>query len=265
MKSYLDSYIESLLATGRFCFTRNELRETLESSDDAIQQCLGRFARKQMIHAVRNGFYVIIPPEHRKSGILPPEMFVDDFMRYLNRPYYVGLLSAAAMHGAGHQQPQTFSVITTRPPIRPIQYKNLKIRFPVKSDMPQNGIERKKTPSGYISVSSPELTAMDLMTYLKQSGGLEAVIAVLEELCEQLTPEKLKQVASGSIPSTALQRLGFVFDEVFNRDELAEALYIELQTRKFFHIPLNPAETKGSHTINKKWKISINTDLEAEL
>lgn len=265
MKSYLDSYIESILASGRFFFTRDELRQKVDASDPAIQQCLTRFSRKKLIHSVRNGFYIIIPPEYRTKGLLPPEMFIDDFMRHLNRPYYVGLLSAAALHGAGHQQPQTFSVITARPPIRPILYRNLKIFFPVKSEMPRGGIDQKKTPSGYINVSSAELTALDLMTYLKQSGGLPAATSVLEELIELMTSEKLKQTVSGSVPSTALQRLGFVLDEVFTQSELADSLYDELQTRKFFHTLLNPAEAKGSNPINKKWKISINTDLEAEL
>jgi len=265
MKLYLDNYIETLLANGRYYVTREELDSRFEVNDPAMRHGLRRLTRNKLILQVRGGFFVIIPPEHRTRGMLPPEMFINDFMGHLNRPYYVGLLSAAALHGAGHQQPQTFSVITARPPIRPIQYKNLRICFPVKSEMPQNGIEQKKTPSGYINVSSPELTAIDLMTYLKQSGGLPAAASVLEELIELMIPEKLKQTVSGSVPSTALQRLGFMLDEVFTQRELADPLYDELQTRKFFHIPLNPAEGKGSHPINKKWKISVNADLEIEL
>lgn len=265
MKLYLDNYIETLLANGRYYVTREELDSRFGVNEAAMRHGLRRLTRNKLILQVRSGFFVIIPPEHRNRGLLPPEMFIDDFMRYLKRPYYTGLLSAAALHGAGHQQPQTFSVITARPPIRPILYKNLKIFFPVKSEMPQNGIEQKKTPAGYIAISSPELTAIDLMTYLKQSGGLPAVTSVLEELAEQMSPEKLKQTAVRAVPSTSLQRLGFVLGEVLSRSELADSLYDELQTRKFFHIPLNPAEAKGSHPINKKWKVTINTDLEAEL
>jgi predicted transcriptional regulator of viral defense system len=265
MKLYLDNYIESLLANGRYYVTRKELDSQFGVNEVAMRHGLRRLTRNKLILQVRSGFFVIIPPEHRNHGILPPEMFIDDFMRYLKRPYYAGLLSAAALHGAGHQQPQIFSVITDRPSIRHIQYKNLKICFPVKSEMPQAGIEQKKTPAGYIAVSSPELTALDLMTYLKQSGGLPAATAVLEELSELMTPEKLKPVASKPVPSTALQRLGFLLDTVFNREELADTLYTELQTRNFFHIPLNPAEAKGINPISKKWKISINADLEAEL
>ncbi len=263
MKPYLGSYIESVLSGGRYYFTREELHKKFDANEAAIRQCLQRLTRHKLILQIRNGFYVIIPPEYRNSGVLPPGMFIDDFMRYHNRPYYVGLWSAAALHGAAHQQPQTFSVITTKPPIRAIRCKNLNIRFPVKSDMPQTGIEKKKTPTGYINVSSPELTAMDLMIYLKQSGGLPAVTSVLDELIELMTRAGFKQIVASSVPAAVLQRLGFVLDDIFNRSDLAEVLYSELQTRKFFHVLLNTADDKGASSVSKKWKVSVNIDLDA--
>ncbi len=36
-------------------------------------------------------------------------------MRHLGQPYYVGLLSATAIHGAGRQQPMVFQVLTSKP------------------------------------------------------------------------------------------------------------------------------------------------------
>jgi predicted transcriptional regulator of viral defense system len=60
---------------------------------------------------IREGFYVIVPLEYASSGILPPEWFIDELMKFLRQPYYVGLLSAAAIHGAAHQQPQEFHVV----------------------------------------------------------------------------------------------------------------------------------------------------------
>lgn len=263
MKSYLDNYIESLLSSGRYTFTRKELLTQFDAGETAIRQCLQRLNRKKIIRPIRNGFYIIIPPEHRNVGILPPEMFIGEFMRYLNRPYYVGLLSAAALHGAGHQQPQTFSVITTKPPIRSIKLPNLKLCFSVRSHMPQNGIGQKKTPAGYINLSSPELTALDLVTYLKQSGGIAAVVSVLEELAENMAPEKLK--IPESVPSTALQRLGYILDDVLDEKPLADAIWKVLQSRSFFHSPLNPAVGESNGPISKKWKIYINIDLEETL
>jgi len=263
MKPYLDSYIESLLSSGHYCFTRDELHKKFDANDAAIRQCLQRLSRNKIILHIRNGFYVIIPPEYRKAGVLPPEMFIGEFMHNLNRPYYIGLLSAAALHGAGHQQPQRFSVITEKPPIRPVELSNLKISFPVKSKIPPIGIEQKKTPAGYINVSSPELTALDLMTYFKQSGGIASVTAVLEELAESMVPEKMKITQATS--STALQRLGYVLEEVLDEKPLADAVWEVLKSRSFFHIPVNPSGDKSNCPISKRWKVTINIDLESEL
>lgn len=265
MKPYLDSHIESLLASGCYTFTRSELREQFNSGEDAIRQCLQRLTKNKVVRQIRNGFYVIIPPEYRNAGLLPAEMFIGQFMHHLERPYYVGLLSAAALHGAGHQQPQLFSVITEKPPIRPIELKQIKIRFTVRSHMPRTGIEEKKTPAGYINISSPELTALDLMTYLKQSGGISAVTSVIEELAESMSPEKLEEAAQQAVPTASLQRLGYLLENVLNEKDLADALVSRLQSGNYFHIPLSPSESKSSVPINKKWKIYINTNPEPEL
>jgi predicted transcriptional regulator of viral defense system len=265
MKQYLDSYIEFLLASGRFHFTREDLHSRFGKNDVAIRHGLRRLTQNKQIHLVRNGFYIIIPPEYRNTGILPPQMFIGQFMHHQERPYYVGLLSAAALHGAGHQQPQLFSVITEKPPIRPIELKQLKIRFTVRSHMPQTGVEEKKTPAGYINISSPELTALDLITYLKQSGGIAAVTSVIEELAESMAPEKLKEAVQQAVPAATLQRLGYLLENVLDEKDLAEALVPRLQSGNVFHIPLSPAESKSGCSINKKWKIYINIDLEAEL
>ena len=48
---------------------------------------------------------------------------------YLGKPYYVGLLSAAALHGAAHQQPMTDYIVTQTPAPRNISNKRLKIAF----------------------------------------------------------------------------------------------------------------------------------------
>jgi hypothetical protein len=37
--------------------------------------------------------------------MLPVYLFADDLMKSLKKNYYLGLYSAAAIHGAGHQQP----------------------------------------------------------------------------------------------------------------------------------------------------------------
>ncbi len=265
MKAYLDHYIEELLSLGRYCFTRNELRERFDVGDAAIRQCLRRLVRSGTVRPIRSGFYIIVPPEYRSRGILPAEMFIDDFMQYLGRPYYVGLLSAAALHGAAHQQPQSFTTLIAKPAVRPIRANGMNLVFPVKSAMPTIGIEQKKSAAGYFNVSSPELTALDLMAYLQQVGGVAAIVSVLEELAELLNKENLAHVAKEAAQTSSLQRLGYVLDEVLGEKGLSGVVLAELRNRNCFHIPLAPSvESRGGPT-SKPWKVRINIDLESEL
>jgi predicted transcriptional regulator of viral defense system len=192
-------------------------------------------------------------------------MFIDDFMRHLGRPYYVGLLSAAALHGAAHQQPQSFFTIIAKPPVRPVQANGMNLQFSVKSAMPLTGIDKKKSAAGYFRVSSPALTAIDLLGYLRQVGGIAAAFPVLEELVELLDEESLGQVAKEASQTASLQRLGYMLGEVLGEKGLSDVAMAELRSREYFHISLDPSvESQGCH-ISQRWKVRVNADLETGL
>ncbi|MDR0795758.1 MAG: type IV toxin-antitoxin system AbiEi family antitoxin, partial [Tannerella sp.] len=133
-----------------------------------LRQVLYRLKKKNEIIQIRQGFYVIIPPEYSKQGIIPPYLYIDDLMKSLDKPYYVGLLSAAALHGAAHQQPTGYTVITQSPAPRSID--KFKVLFFSKKEFLRDGIVQRKTPAGYINVSSPELTALDFFDYNHKFG-----------------------------------------------------------------------------------------------
>ena len=75
---------------------------------------LSRIIRKRIIHSPYRGFYVITPPQYALKGIVPPVYYVDQLLAYLHKPYYIGLLNAAELHGAGHQRSQKCSVVTIK-------------------------------------------------------------------------------------------------------------------------------------------------------
>ena len=50
-----------------------------------------------------------------------------------------------------------------------------------------------KSYTGYIAVSTPATTALDLVRFAPAIGGLDTVFTVLEELAEKITPEDLLQ------------------------------------------------------------------------
>ena len=81
---------------GRYSFRREEALDALGVSDEALQTAARRLTAKKRLVSPRRGFYVIVPLEYRSAGAPPPDWFIDELMKFQERPYYVGLLSAAA-------------------------------------------------------------------------------------------------------------------------------------------------------------------------
>ncbi|VGO12249.1 hypothetical protein PDESU_00800 [Pontiella desulfatans] len=127
------------------------------------------------------------------------------------------------------------------------------------------GIEKRKSPSGYFELSSPELTAIDLLIYYRQCGGVAAVVPVLEELIELMDGVRLARMIGVDIHTAPVQRLGFILDVVLGEGELGAAVMSVLEKRDYFHIPLVPGVKNGNCPIDSKWKINVNADLEDEL
>jgi predicted transcriptional regulator of viral defense system len=122
------------------------------------------------------------------------------------------------------------------------------------------------TPKGYINVSTPEATALDLVNYPKYCGGLSNVATILEELAQQIKPKALNQIAKQWRPTPQLQRLGFLFEKV-QLDELASIIERNLQKRTFRTVALVSKITNQGKEMpfNKRWKIIENETIESDL
>src|SRR5437868_4796501 len=107
-------FIADLASRGRYHFATEDLREALGISTVAARAVLRRTKARGEIADPHRGFHVIVPPEYRRLGCLPPEQFVPQLMEHLGEHYYVALLSAAELHGAAHHRPQTFQVMVKK-------------------------------------------------------------------------------------------------------------------------------------------------------
>ena len=259
--NYLDKYLIEIKSQGRYAFTVEELNSQLGRSYPALRQSLFRLKAKKEIALIRKGFYVIIPPEYSKQGIIPPYLFIDDLMKSLDKPYYVGLLSAAALHGAAHQQPTGYTVITQSPAPRSVN--KLNIIFFSKLVFLREGVIQKKTPAGYINVSSPELTALDFFDYIHKFG-LNRIATVLQELSEEMDPTSLRKIAVQYPNTAAIQRLGYVLDSIDSAKKLSDTLWTVLSKKTYFPVPLSPEKGKKG-TIDLKWKVIENMEIESDL
>jgi len=257
--NYVEDFLREIQSKGRYIVSLGELNSRFDVSEKALLQNIYRLKRKNHLAQVRKEFYVIVPPQYSRRGMVPPTLFIADMMEFLHREYYVGLYSAAALHGAGHQQPMEFQVITKKPALRNIKNKKLNISFFTKSDWVNEHIKEKKTEAGYLKISSPELTAFDLVKYHKRIGGLNRILPILDELAETVKTIPLAKIAKTQ-KTPDVQRLGFLMDELGN-EMLANSLF-KLIGDKPQEVAISLMHKNRTGPINNKWKIIQNTELD---
>jgi predicted transcriptional regulator of viral defense system len=259
----LATWIDSRQSQGLYFFHRQEALKTLNVSELAFKKAAARLSKKKRIVRIHGGFFIIIPLEYAATGILPAEWFIADLMDYIGQPFYVGLLSAAALHGAGHQQPQQFHVVTTGP-LRDMKMNGLAIRFFLKSKFANVPQIRMKVQTGYIPVSTPEATAFDLIRYSRRIGGLGRVLTVLQELGEVMDPGNLEKAAKADEKRAYTQRLGFLLEKA-GFSNLTGALFQWVDVKYPLPVKLEPSmPTRGSKKA-ERWRILVNIDVESDL
>lgn len=257
----LPTFVDELQARGRYVFRREEL-EALGLSRVAIKNAVQRLVVKGRLAVPRRGFYVVVPLEYRSAGAPPASWFIDDLMHWLSQPYYVGLLSAAAIHGAAHHSAQELQVVTF-PHQRLIEVGRGRIRFVVNRHLDRTPVARIKTETGTMAVSTPEGTALDLVRYMAPAGHLSNVATVLAELSERIEAAKLVAALSGETEVASVQRLGYLLERV-DRPELANALASWLAERGPHAVALNPSlSTEGSPRV-LPWHVIENEALELD-
>lgn len=260
----LSSYVESLQMRGQYIFYKSKALETLGFSESAFKFSANRLAKKGMIARTRGDFYIIIPLEYRSTACLPASWFIDNFMRYLDLPYYVGLLSAASLQGAAHQQPMVFQVITNQA-IRPIRIGQLRLTFHRKRNLDPSFSMSMKTETGSMQVSTLEMTAYDLVRYVEASAQINNVATVLIELSEKINVDVLVDYAKkGFLELTIVQRLGYLLEQL-NSSLPLTPLAEWVDAKKPNYRTLVTSNTSDVIARNVRWHIFVNEKIEADL
>jgi len=258
----LAELVDAFQAGGRYAMTHAEARAALGMSDEALKKAVQRLVAKRRLAVPRRGFFVIVPIEYRQAEAPPPSWYISELMDYCGQPYYVSLLTAAALHGAAHQQPQEFQVITDRQ-LRPIVLGRARIRFFRKLHMDHTPTVDMKTETGSMHVATPEATALDLVRYFKAAGHLGNVATVLSELAEKIDPGRILDVAKleGDLPS--VQRIGYLLDEV-GAEEASAALagWVADQGPRF--VSLRPDRSSRRAVRNDRWRVAVNEKIEID-
>jgi len=265
----LSTYLTDQMAAGRIVFTRDEAIRELGLSRRAFLDAAERLQRKGRLASPRHGFYVVVPPQFSSWGGPPPSWYIDDLMRYEGRDYYVAILKAAELHGAAHQAVMAFQVITDKR-LPDIRLGRSKISFHFRKSVQDlsSGIVTRKTDTGTLNLSSPELTALDLVRYARAAGGMDNIATVLMELSNGVHGEKLASLST-AFERPVVQRLGFLLDHV-GHENPAGSLNTAVRHRKLNWVELDPYEAKGMDFAadvverNKHWHVIVRRPPEID-
>lgn len=256
----LTAFVELLQRRGRSTFDRGEALAALGVSDAALKQAARRLAKKGALVSPRRGFFVIVPAEYRDAGAPPPAWYIDSLMRFHEQAYYVGLVSAAALHGAAHHAVQEFHIVTSAP-LRPIQVGRSRLRFFVRHDVGEIPIMTTKTPTGTMRVSTPEATAVDLVRYPHAASGT-SIPTLLAALVPKLRAGRLAEVASTNEPRH-VQRLGALLSRVGGK-QLTAGLARLVERLDPPDVPLRPDRpTEAAHR-DRRWRVLMNDVVEVD-
>ena len=108
-------FVESKLAAGAVVFSLDELVKNTGLSIIAARNQLLRLGNKVVRVSPRQQFFLIVRPDHQVMGGPPVEWWLDAYFRWLGRPYYLALQTAAASHGSSPQAIQVTQVMTDVP------------------------------------------------------------------------------------------------------------------------------------------------------
>lgn len=261
MFTSMTAFVDDLQAKGRYTFNLAETMDADRRSAIAREAALRRLKQKGRIASPRKGFYVIVPVEYREAGCPPASWFIHDLMQFLGQPYYVGILSAAAIHGAAHQQPMLFQVVTDRP-TRPARAGRIRIGFHKGRHVERVPVATIQTETGTMRVSTPEATALDLVRFAPAAGHIGNVVTVLQELAEKVKPERLAELVDLYALSD-VQRLGYLLEQLGEK-RLADPLVERLKTRRYRPILLAPGQAKDDTPMDPRWRVIPNEKVEVE-
>jgi predicted transcriptional regulator of viral defense system len=267
----LSAYVTRLLSQGRLAFTREQACKDLGIGEGAFLDAAERQQRQGALIAPRRGFYVIVSPHYRTLGAPPPYFYIDSLMRHEQRPYYVGLLSAAALYGASHQAVMQFQVVTDKR-LPKIKAGRAGIVFYYRKDMSAiaGALEERKSDAGYFKASSVELTTFDLLRYPHAGAGIDNIATVFSELGERIDPQKLAAI-SASFERTMIQRVGYMLDNFGHSDRTGPLREALSRNQSLPWVELRPVRLRGAGTPaepverNERWRVIVRHEPEPDV
>ncbi len=267
----LDAFIDDRLAAGRGWFSRDDAAAS-GMAPGALTAALTRAVAKGKLAHPRQGFYLIVRPEHRAAGAADPAEWIDALMRHQGVAYRVSLLRAAAHHGSSHQAAMVFQVVAPRQ-LRSLTLGAHRLEFIYQEPAAFAACNEPalvgviKTPGGFAVVAGVELTLLDCVRYMHRAGGLNSVAQIAKDLGARADPRRLARTAA-HYEGAAVRRLGYLLEREGHTKQ-ARALRVYADSARHF-AALDPAVKPIVAALvdiperDSSWKLLINEVVEVD-
>jgi hypothetical protein len=251
------AFIDARMALGSFAFSLADLMKESGLSAIAAKRQLSRLRGKVVRVSPRQPFFLIVVPEHRTMGAPPSIWWLDDYFKWLGRPYYLALQSAASSFGSNPQALQITQVMTDRP-CRALKVGRIHVRFFVKRKIARTPTQQLARAAAPLWISTPEATAFDLVRYATSIGGIDRAAETISPLLPLLRARELKRVLEAENETATAQRLGFIL-EAGGAQRLARVIHDWLPT-KLALVPLSPLQgDRKNIPVVERWQVLNNS------
>jgi predicted transcriptional regulator of viral defense system len=259
----VDHLLDQSLAQGEFVVSVHQLARAGNMTNLAVRRQLEHLSQRVERLPGRPSAFLIVPPEHRARGAPPVTAWLDAYFRLRDQPYYLGMLSAAALHGSSSQAVQVVQVVTTKA-TRPLDIGRLHVDFYVKTHLQQTPLSALAGMPAPLAISSPEATALDLIEFNHRIGGISRVTEVIADLKGVMTPVGLRTALRAETQISVKQRLGYVLS-MLGLDRMAEEVRKSLPKR--LALTLLQTQSPVAHRAIdscQPWMVFDNVGLKSE-
>lgn len=205
--------LEERQAHGKLVGALDELARDAGLSRLAARRQFERLASKAVQLPGRPSLLLTVPPEDRPRGAPPVAAWLHDYMSRRAPRYYVGLLSAAALHGSSNQVPLTTQIIVPHP-LQAFELGRVRIEFVAKRHADRTPLSALPGLAAPMNVSSPAATLLDLVAFSRRVGGMARVLEVVDGLKPKLTPHDLREALRAGVPMPVMQRTGHLLEQL---------------------------------------------------
>lgn len=144
-----------------------------------------------------------------------------------------------------------------------IKAMNTLDEFIANKAMPNLPTKKFNSLAGMVTVATPEVLAMDLVTAPQHAVGINNMATILTELAETIAYDKLIELTHINTERFWIQRLGYLL-ELLGFEKLADVLFQTIKDQKAHWVRLLSHAPNTSIERNKKWHIIVNTTVEPD-